>query len=615
MDKAKGLYDAHYEHDSCGVGFVVNVNGFREHGIVEDGITILCNLEHRGAVGGDLKTGDGAGMLLAIPHEFFTSILPFTLPEPGSYGAGMFFFPEDGKKAAEARSFTEVLVKERGAEFLGWREVPVEPQCLGELARENMPGIWQAFIKVPGKTSDTLERFLYLLRKCLESGAAERGWDMLSYYVSSLSCATIVYKGMFVAPQFPTFFPDLKHPEFKSPFSLVHQRYSTNTFPSWPLAQPFRRMAHNGEINTIRRNVNNMNARESHIASGLFGEDIKKLLPIVNPHLSDSAIFDNVFELLSLGGRSLEHSMVMMVPEAFGSKFHISEDKRAFFEYHAAIMEPWDGPAAIAFADGRKIGAILDRNGLRPSRYVITKSGRVVLASEVGVLDIDPADVREKGRLAPGKMLLVDMAEGRVIKDNEIKSRVSRRKPYRRWLEANRIEAKGLFQEPGPVSSNLEDLINRQVAFGYTAEDIKSIILPMVRNAQEPLGSMGNDEAVSVLSDRPQLLYNYFRQLFAQVTNPPIDPYRESLVMSLMSFIGRERNLLDETPEHCRQLKLHHPVLTNDDIDRLKISEIPGFTVCSLSILYRPSEHNMETALRNLCVTAEEKINEGHSLI
>ncbi|MEW5817634.1 MAG: glutamate synthase large subunit, partial [Spirochaetota bacterium] len=456
-----------------------------------------------------------------------------------------------------------------------------------------------------------------VVRKQIEKRAIADGYGIEEFYIPSFSSRTIVYKGMFVASQFESFYPDLLDETFASAFALVHQRYSTNTFPSWPLAQPFRYIAHNGEINTIRRNINNMKARESNLSSVLFEDGIKKIIPIVNAKLSDSGIFDNVAELLTMGGRSIEHSVIMMIPEAFGTKFHISQDKRAFFEYHAAIMEPWDGPAAVAFTDGKKIGAILDRNGLRPIRYVISKSGKVVLASEVGVLDFEADDILEKGRLAPGKMLIVDTALNRVIKDNEVKSAVSRRKPYRRWLEENSIELKGLFQLPGPVGVDRQTLSVRLRAFGYTREDINLIIATMAVSSQEPLGSMGNDAALAVLSDQPQLLFDYFRQLFAQVTNPPIDPYRESLVMSLMSFVGRERNLLDETPEHCRQLKLSHPVLTNDDLERLKTSEVKDYRVCTVPMLFDVTENGgaLVFALESLCREVERKVDEGYSLV
>ena len=614
MYNSYGLYDSRHEHDACGVGFVVRVGGEESHEIVRQGIRILCNLEHRGAIGGDGKTGDGAGMLVQLPYRFFAEQTRFTLPGQGEYGVGMFFLPREDAKAEKGAEIIESAAAKEGCTVLGWRDVPVDPESLGEMAKQNLPRIRQVFITAGEFAGDVLERKLYVLRKQIEGEAARFGFSLEEFSCPSLSCKIVVYKGMFVARQFENFYPDLTDGSFESAFALVHQRYSTNTFPSWPLAQPFRRIAHNGEINTIRRNINNMTARESNISSPYFGDEIEKLLPIVNSNLSDSAVFDNVFELLSLGGRSIEHSMMMMIPEAFGTKFHISQDKRAFFEYHAAIMEPWDGPAAISFTDGTKIGAVIDRNGLRPCRYVITKSGTMVLASEVGVLDIDPGDVREKGRLGPGRMILVDTAQGRVIKDNEIKSRISRQQPYRRWLEENRIELKGLFQVPGPVGVDEEKLTARQRAFGYTMEDFKTIITPMVNTSQEPLGSMGNDTAPAVLSDQPVLLYDYFRQLFAQVTNPPIDPYRESLVMSLMSFIGRERNLLDETPEHCRQLKLAHPVLTNDDISRLKSSQIDGFSVCTVPMLI-DLPGSLEQALEKLCSFVEDRVDEGYSLV
>lgn len=615
--KGQGLYHPSQEHDACGFGFVAKIDGTRSHQIVRDGIQILRNLVHRGAVGGDLKTGDGAGMILQIPHQFFTHALKFSLPEERKYGVGVFFLPQKKKDFEHAQKMVTEQTAREGGKILGWREVPTHPECLGDMAREAMPSIWQMFVVFKGFEGLALERRLYILRKVLENEAAKSGWTFEDFYIPSLSCRTLVYKGMFAAPQFDHFFPDLLDTDLVSALAVVHQRYSTNTFPSWALAHPFRLIAHNGEINTLRGNINKMMAREVRIFSDLFGPEIKKLLPIINPTLSDSAIFDNVLELLTLGGRSLEHAIMMMVPEAFGVKYHISEAKRAFFEYHAAIMEPWDGPAAISFTDGTKVGAILDRNGLRPARYVITKSGLVVMASEVGVLDLNPPDILEKGRLAPGKMLLVDTAAKRVLRDNEIKSGIARRRPYRRWLEENRIELKGLLQVPGPVEVDEKSLALRQRIFGYMREDEKMILLPMAENAQEPVGSMGNDAALAVLSERPQLLYNYFRQLFAQVTNPPIDPYRENLVMSLMSFVGRQGNILDETPQHCHQLKLSHPILTNDDSERLKTSNLPSFRVCTVPMVFEiveGSSGHLEKAVQALCEQVERKFDEGYSL-
>ncbi|MFH1208024.1 MAG: glutamate synthase large subunit [Candidatus Omnitrophota bacterium] len=615
--KAQGLYHPNMEHDACGVGFIVKIDGTRTHQIVRDGIQILKNLVHRGAVGGDLKTGDGAGMILQIPHKFFSKVLKFPLPPEGKYGAGMLFLPRQEKNSERARKMISDQIILDGGKVLGWREVPVHPDCLGEMARAVMPSIWQVFVAYDGLERPALERRLYMLRKVLESEAAKLGWALEDFYIPSLSSRTIVYKGMFAAPQFDHFFIDLMDADLVSSLAVVHQRYSTNTFPSWALAHPFHFLAHNGEINTLRGNINKMVAREGRISSDLLGAGIKKLFPVINPCLSDSGIFDNVFELLTLGGRSMEHAMMMMIPEAFGVKYHISEAKRAFFEYHAAIMEPWDGPAAIAFTDGMKVGAILDRNGLRPARYVITKSGLVVMASEIGVLDLNPPDILEKGMLAPGKMLLVDTAAQRVIKDNEIKSGIARSQPYRRWLEENRIELRGLLQVPGPVEVDEKTLALRQRIFGYTLEDEKMVLLPMAENAQEPVGSMGNDAALAVLSDRSQLLYNYFRQLFAQVTNPPIDPYRENLVMSLMSFVGRQGNLLDETPQHCHQLKLLHPILTNDDVERLKVSNLASFRVCTVPMLFDASAPagGLEKAVQALCAQVEQKLDEGYSLV
>jgi glutamate synthase (NADPH) large chain len=614
--KKQGLYDPVYEHDACGVAFVVNINGKKEHSIIKDGLEMLCNLEHRGAVGGDQKTGDGAGMMSQIPDTFFKKVTDFILPDPGKYSVGFLFLPKEEDKYTKIQKVVEKIIRQENGNILGWRKVPVNPDCLGEFAKKMLPSFWQLFITFDGLEGEKLNRKLYVARKRLENNAHKQGWDINDFYISSLSAQTIIYKGMFVSTQFTSFYPDLTDPDFISTIAMVHQRYSTNTFPSWPLAQPFRFVAHNGEINTLRGNTNKIRAQDSTLTSELFGDEIKKIIPVVTLNGSDSASFDNVFELLTLGGRSMEHAMIMMVPEAFGPKYHISSDKRAFFEYHAAIMDPWDGPAALTFSDGIKIGAYLDRNGLRPGRYIITKSGKVVLASEVGVLNIDNEDILEKGRLAPGKMIVVDTERKRVIKDNEIKSTISRWKPYRRWLDEHRIELKGLFQVPGPVGFDEKTIITRLRAMGYTLEDLKQVIAPMVNSSQEPLGSMGNDAALAVLSKQPQLLYNYFKQMFAQVTNPPIDPYRENLVMSLMSFVGRERNLLDETPEHCHQLKLNHPTLTNDDIERLKKTNFKGFKVSAVPMLFEVDRKNaLADGLKQMCIEVENKVDQGYSMV
>ncbi len=613
-----GLYDPAFEHDSCGVGFVVDVQGRRSHKIVSDGITILKNLEHRGAVGGDSKTGDGAGMLIQMPDKFLRKVAKkekITLPALDAYVVGMLFLPQNEEERTRVTKLITEGVLGEGGEVLGWRTVPIDPDCLGEMARAVLPYVMQVFIQFGGLTGDALERKAYVTRKVIEHRAQEQNHTTDDFYICSFSSRTLNYKGMFVAPQFEHFYPDVSDTDMDSALALVHQRYSTNTFPSWANAQPFRYLAHNGEINTLRGNINKMKAREAILESELLGDEVKKLTPIIDPTLSDSSVFDNAFELLAQNGRSVEHSAMMMAPEAFGPKYHISQDKRAFFEYHAAVMEPWDGPAAIAFTDGTKIGATLDRNGLRPARYVATKSGTFVLASEVGVLDIDPEDVLVKGRLAPGKMVLVDLSRKRIMYDNEIKSAVSRRKPYRRWLDSNRIELRGLFQAPGAVDVESESLLTRQRVFGYTLEELKMIIAPMAENAQEPVGSMGNDAPLAVLSNRPQLLYSYFKQLFAQVTNPPIDPYRENLVMSLMSFIGREGNLLSESPDHCRQLKLPHPILTNDDLEKLRSLNEGDFRSAVLPMFFGWEGQYLEKALDELVIEAEKKVDEGHALL
>jgi glutamate synthase (NADPH/NADH) large chain len=622
--KAQGLYDPRFEHDACGVGFVANVKGTKTHRIVTEGITILKNLIHRGAVGGDDKTGDGAGILIQTPHEFLAAAAEkagFTLPAAGAYGVAMLFLPREEAPLKKALALVARAVADEGGELIGVRDVPVDPSCLGTMASATRPHVAQAFVRFPNLSGLALERRLYVLRRVMETRAKAEGFGLEQFYPASLSARTVVYKGLFVAPQLEAFYPDLSDERLVSGFALVHQRYSTNTFPSWPLAQPFRGLAHNGEINTLRGNVNKMNARESSLRSEAFGDDLRKLVPVVVPGLSDSGQLDNVFELISLDGRGLEHAMMMLIPEAFGTRYHISEDKRAFYEYHAAFMEPWDGPAAIAFTDGVKIAAILDRNGLRPARYTVTKSGKFVLASETGVLDVPPEDVLRKGRLAPGKMILVDTAAGRIISDNEIKATVSREKPYRRWLDANRLELKGLFQSPEAVPVERESLAARQKLFGYTLEDVNMILAPMAVNAQEPVGSMGNDAALAVLEEQPVLLHKYFKQLFAQVTNPPIDPYRENLVMSLMSFIGRERNLLEETPLHCRQLKLPHPVLTNDDVRKLAQSDNPDLKPAVLPAFFPAAADDeaagsaLAEALERLVTLAEEKVDAGAAIL
>jgi glutamate synthase (NADPH/NADH) large chain len=616
-----GLYHPDQEHDSCGVGFVARLSAMPEHSIVEHAVQILVNLEHRGAIGGDKSTGDGAGILLQIPDTFFRygcRDLPFPLPARGEYAAGLVFLPTDESLADRCVQTLERLANEEGCPVLGWRQVPVNTDPLGELARLSKPAIRQVFLSSGSTRGDGFERKLYVIRRLAEKEV--RGWangDSSQFYISSLSSRTLVYKGLLTGSQLTTFFPDLRDPLFASSFAVVHQRYSTNTLPTWHLAHPYRFLAHNGEINTLRGNINRMRAREAIIESNLFGDDLEKIKPVIIEEGSDSAIFDNALELLVMAGRSLPHAMMMMVPEAFGPQFHMSEDKRAFYEYHSAIMEPWDGPAALVFSDGRYIGATLDRNGLRPARYTVTRDGMIVMASETGVMDFPADRILQKGRLQPGKMFLVDLEQKRIVPDNEIKSRISRQNPYRHWVKDNRIELRGLFNPPHIPREDPKVLVRNQLAFGYTEEDLKMVISPMASQGQEAVGSMGDDSALAVLSNRPQMLFSYFKQLFAQVTNPPIDPLREELVMSLRCFVGREKNLLDETPGHCRMLKLPHPILTPEDMARLRNASHPEIVARDIDILFSAGGDGktLASALTSVFVLAEKYIREGATFL
>ncbi len=621
--KNMGLYETRREHDACGIGAVVNISGRRDHKIIEYGNQILMNLHHRGATGADETTGDGAGILFQIPHEFFSAEcqkLGIILPEPSRHGVGMVFGSKETKLREQCDKMLESAINHYGMKVLGWRDVPSSSDCLGQIALAAEPSIKQVFVDGAGFEGEDLERRLYMARKRAERLVTEQlGEKAEDFYVTSLSCRTICYKGMFMAWQLFTYYPDLSDERVKSALAIVHQRYSTNTFPNWRLAQPFRCIAHNGEINTLSGNRNSIRARETKMASELFGSDTSDLLPVLSPDASDSACFDSMLELLVRAGRSMPHSMMMMIPEAFGLKYHISTAKRAFYEYHASIMEPWDGPAAMLFTDGRFIGGTLDRNGLRPCRYLVTTEGLAIVASEAGVVEFPPEKIRKKGRLRPGNMFLVDTVEGREISDNEIKSKVARRKPYRRWLEENRIELRGLFDAPKLVHSEPETIAQRMRAFGYTSEELRMILTPMAVNGQEPVGSMGNDTPLAVLSDRPKLLFNYFKQLFAQVTNPPIDPLREGLVMSLMMFTGKKLNILQETPQHCRQLKLPHPVLTNEDIERLRTVSRDDFKVATISAVFEPNGADAGNSLRrgldSLADAAEKAVKDGACLV
>ena len=618
----QGLYDPSQEHDACGVGFVVDVRGGKSHDVVRRGIEVLVNLTHRGATGADPDTGDGAGLLIQLPDDFLrreAGKLGLALPAPGAYACGLVFLAQDAAERAWQAETLERSVAEHGQRLLGWREVPVDPARIGRIAREAMPVIRQIFVgAAEGLDPDAFERRLYLLRAVAENRVRARGGPAAaSFHVPSLSARTMVYKGLLLAHQIDGFYPDLAEDSLRSALALVHQRYSTNTFPTWDLAQPFRYVAHNGEINTLRGNVNWMHAREGTLRSERFGDELGKLFPVIKPGGSDTAQFDNALELLVLAGRSLPHAMMMMVPEAWDGHDGMDEERRAFYEYHSCLLEPWDGPASMAFTDGRRIGAILDRNGLRPSRYTVTKDGMVVMASEAGVLPIAPENVLKKGRLQPGRMFLIDTEQGRIIDDEEIKGELVRRRPYRRWVEENRVKLERLPRVELVHQPNPETLLQRQQVFGYTLEDLRILLPPMVANGQEALGSMGDDAALACLSDRPRLLYHYFKQLFAQVTNPPIDSLLERLVMSTVSTLGEERNLLDETPEHARLLELAHPILTDEELERIRQISLPGFRARTLAILFKSSEggEGLRAALDRLCQEASQAIAEGVNLL
>ncbi len=621
----QGLYDPAQDKDACGIGLIVHLDNQPRHTLVENAVKILVNLEHRGAVGGDKATGDGAGVLLQMPDAFMrkeAAKKKITLPSLGEYGVGMFFLPTDKALAQRCAELFERIASDEGCSVLGWRDVPVDPEHLGDFSRATQPDIRQCFLTLneaqKGTRAGVLERKLYIIRRLVENEVGSWGdADYSQFYLPSLSTRTVVYKGMLTGTQLMTFYLDLHEPEFASAFALVHQRYSTNTLPTWKLAHPFRYMAHNGEINTLRGNVNRMRAREAVMQSELFGEDLRKLMPIIDENGSDSAQFDNALELMVAAGRSIPHAMMMMIPEAWGEKYHMSQDKRAFYEFHSAFMEPWDGPAAVVFTDGRYVGGTLDRNGLRPCRYTVTKDGMIVMASESGVLDILPENIQKRSRLQPGKMFLVDLQEHRIVPDSEIKARIARQKPYRKWVKDNRIELRGLFAPAENPSMDSRELLEKQHAFGYNEEELKMLISPMASNSQEAIGSMGNDAALAVFSNKPQLLFNYFKQLFAQVTNPPIDPLREELVMSLMGFVGRQKNVLEETPQHCKQLKLKHPILTPQDLERITTSKNPDIRSRELDMLFPVTGGGkaLEQALEKLFTDAEKAVDEGISLL
>ena len=626
----QGLYDPSFEHDSCGVGFVVDVHGRKSHGIVEQAVQVLQNLEHRGACGCEKNTGDGAGILVQMPHRFLAEEcdrLAITLSGPGRYGAGLVFLPTDPAGRRRCEAIFEGLAAEEGLRFLGWRDLPTDNSSLGPTARAAEPIIRQVFVGRPEsiEDDDAFERKLYVLRRRIENAvrASEIPGKAL-FYVVSFSHRTLVYKGMLIAPQLPAYFPDIVDGRVESCLAMVHSRFSTNTFPNWARAHPYRYVCHNGEINTLRGNINWMHARESLFASDLFGEELKKVLPTIDTAGSDSAMFDNVLEMLTLSGRSLPHAMMMMIPEPWSGHESMSEKKKAFYEYHASLMEPWDGPASIAFTDGIRIGATLDRNGLRPSRYYVTKDGLVVLASEVGVLDIPTDRVLLKGRLQPGRMFLVDTEEGRIVADEEIKLRTANEKPYGQWLRDNLVTLQEVPESPSVAEADHETVLKRQLAFGYSREDVEQLILPMGREGVEAVGSMGDDTPLAVLSERPQLLYNYFKQLFAQVTNPPVDAIREEIIMAMDTTIGPEQNLLQPTPESAHQIKLATPILTNEELEKLRALNTPkgrsgawAFRATTIPILFPANSGGagVEKAMEEVCRRASAAVAAGTNII
>lgn len=611
-----GLYNPASDRDACGLALVATLRGAPGHDIVEKALQALRNLEHRGAVGSDAGTGDGAGIITQIPHGFFSEVLDFALPEKGFYAVGTAFMPRDENAALDERHAIESLAAEEGLTVLGWREVPVRPEVVGDLAREAMPSFWQLFV-ASNRTNDkgqalsgiALDRQTFRLRK-----RAER---KLGSYFPSLSCRTLVYKGMVTTLQLEPFYPDLSDERFSSTLALVHSRYSTNTFPSWPLAQPFRMIAHNGEINTIRANRNWMRARQSQLESPLLG-DLKPLFPIVDDHGSDSASFDEVVELLTLSGRSLPHAIMMMVPEAWENQADMDPAVRDFYEYHSMLMEPWDGPAALVFTDGSLVGATLDRNGLRPGRYVITSDGLIILASEIGVLDVDPSTVVRKGRLRPGSMLLADTVEGHLIEDHELKQQLAHQEPWGEWIAKNRIELEKLPEREHIVHTPAS-ITRRQRTFGYTEEEVRILLTPMGQHGQEPLGAMGSDTPIAALSDRPRLLFDYFTQQFAQVTNPPLDSIREEVVTSMRCGLGPERNLLLPTPAHAAQVTLEFPVIDNDELAKIEHLKLAGGEAATvkLSGLYRVEQgvEGLQARLAQLCEQADHAVDSGATFL
>ena len=630
---AAGLYDPQHEHDACGVGFVVDMKGRASHEIVHQALTVLKNLQHRGACGCEVNTGDGAGILIQMPDRFLRKVAPAPLPPAGEYGVGLIFLPREAGDRDQIQQLFADIIAEEGQRLIGWRDVPTDDSPIGPSAVAVEPVFKQVFIgkgEVPGvqevRTGQeardarvAFERKLYVIRKRLE-----RAVDRLPvpepskrlFYPVSLSCNTLIYKGMLTASQIETMFPDLADPDMQSALALVHQRFSTNTFPSWPLAHPYRIVAHNGEINTLTGNINWMRAREGLLKSATLGEDLGKILPVIREGGSDTATFDNVLEFLVMTGRSLPHALLMMIPEPWANNEEMSPDLKAFYEYHSSLMEPWDGPASIAFSDGTVIGAVLDRNGLRPSRYYVTKDDLVVMASEVGVLDIPPEDIVLKERLHPGRIFLVDTARGRIVSDEEVKRELALAHPYREWL-SHLIDIEDLDPPAYLPPPSHETVTRRQQLFGYTHEDLRLLLAPMAQQGEEPIGSMGTDTSLAALSDRPRLLYDYFKQSFAQVTNPPLDAIREELVTSMESTIGPEGNLLDPRPESCRQIKIKYPIIDNDQLAKLRQVYDPGFRTIRIPMLFdvREGGDSLERAMDHLNRRASDAVEAGYTIL
>jgi glutamate synthase (NADPH/NADH) large chain len=626
---AIGLYDPRNEHDACGVGFVVDVKGRKSHGVIEKGLQILLNLLHRGACGCEASTGDGAGVLVQMPDRFLrkaTADLGFVLPPAGQYGAGLVFLPKDRAGREQLRQLIETTVRAEGHAVLGWRTVPGDDSSLGASARAAKPVIEQLFVADCRRSASDddntaragFERALYVIRKQVEHAADKLSLsDRGAFYIVSLSANTLIYKGMLTADQIAPTFPDLTDPDMESALALVHQRFSTNTFPSWPLAHPYRYIAHNGEINTLRGNINWMRAREGLLRSSLLGDDLKKMLPIIREGGSDTATFDNVLELLVMAGRSLPHAVLMMIPEPWSGHETMTSEVKAFYEFHSALMEPWDGPASIAFTDGSVIGAVLDRNGLRPSRYYVTKDDLVIMASEVGVLDIPAEDILLKERLHPGRLFLVDTVQGRIVSDDEVKRELAAAQPYGRWLAEHLVDIEDLPEAPHLPPPSHERIVQRQQLFGYTQEDLAILLGPMAMKGEEPVGSMGTDTSLAVLSDRPRLLYDYFKQLFAQVTNPPLDAIREELVTTMESTVGPEGNLLEARPESCRQIKIKYPIIDNDQLAKLRYVYEPAFKSITLPMLYdaRKGGRGLSAAMDRLKKSASDAVAAGYTIV